>query len=350
MGKMLDTKILGKFIFLIFTFFIISGTLFSQTKVNGNVSADGEPLIGASVIVKGTNIGTISDIDGNFSLNVPVDQKTLLVSYLGYEPSDVTITGDFLNIVLVSAKNLLDEVVVIGYGTQKKSVVTGAISSIKEKDIEKLPNTGRVEGVLQGTTSGVFVAANAGQPGSSSTIRVRGITTFNGYGGNNVLWVVDGVVINDDIGFLNQSDIESIEVLKDAASLAIYGARSASGVILVTTKKGKQGKISVSYNGSYGISGPEKKLDLLNATEYAALMNEKSVNAGGDVLYPDLSTLGLGTDWQKAIFNNSANDYLHEFSISGGNEVSNFYLSFGAQDKQGIVMTDISNYNKRISE
>ena len=181
----------------------------------------------------------------------------------------------------------------------------------------------------------------------SSTIRVRGVTSFNGYGGNNILWVVDGVTINDDIGFLNQSDIESIEVLKDAASLAIYGARSASGVILVTTKKGKQGGLKVGYTGSYGFSSPAKTLDLLNAQEYATLMNEKAIAAGQNLLFNNVATLGAGTDWQKQIFNNSAVRYNNEVNISGGNETSNFYFSFGVQDQEGIVSTEISNYNKK---
>jgi TonB-dependent SusC/RagA subfamily outer membrane receptor len=241
----------------------------------------------------------------------------------------------------------LNEVVVVGYGTQKKSVVTGAISSVKAKDLEKVPN-GRIEQTLQGRVSGVTIAAQSGQPGAASTVRVRGLTTFDTYGGNNPLWVVDGVIVDSGgIGYVNQSDIESIEVLKDAASLAIYGARAASGVILVTTKKGKSGKISVNYTGFTGISSPEKTLKLLNASQYGALMNEKSVAAGGSVLFPNLSVLGVGTDWQKQIFNNQAMRSSHEVSFSGGNEVSTFFASFGIQDQEGIVSRDISHFGKK---
>lgn len=337
-----------KFIFLSSVFFGVLASAQDQKTVSGNVTADGIPLAGASVVVKDTKIGTTTDFDGIFTLSVPVSAKTLIVSYLGYATQEVAITSGEMNIVLVEDQNTLDEVVInVGYGSQKKSVNTGAISKVTAKDLEGTPNNGRIEQALQGKTTGVFIASNAGQPGSSSTIRVRGITSFNGYGGNNVLWVVDGVAISDDIGFLNQSDIESIEVLKDAASLAIYGARSASGVILVTTKKGKQGGIKVGYTGSYGISSPAKVLDLLNATQYAALRNEKSINDGGNPIYTDLSILGKGTDWQKAIFNDNAVKYNHEINMSGGTENSNFYLSFGAQNQEGIVMSDISNYDKK---
>lgn len=337
-----------KFIFLSSVFFGVLASAQDQKTVSGNVTADGIPLAGASVVVKDTKMGTTTDFDGIFTLSVPVSAKTLVVSYLGYATQEVAITSGEMSIVLIEDQNTLDEVVInVGYGSQKKSVNTGAISKVTAKDLEGTPNNGRIEQALQGKTTGVFIASNAGQPGSSSTIRVRGITSFNGYGGNNVLWVVDGVAISDDIGFLNQSDIESIEVLKDAASLAIYGARSASGVILVTTKKGKQGGIKVGYTGSYGISSPAKVLDLLNATEYAALRNEKSINDGGSPIYTDLSILGKGTDWQKAIFNDNAVKYNHEVNMSGGTENSNFYLSFGSQNQEGIVMSDISNYDKK---
>ena len=324
-------------------------SMYSQTfQVQGKVTDDQNiPLIGVNVLVKDAARGITTDFDGNYSLEVSPNE-ILIFSYVGYTIKEVAITGSqTLDIVLLQDQSNLDEVVVVGYGTQKKSVNTGAISSVKAKDLEKIP-TGRVEQVLQGRVSGVTIAANSGQPGSSSTVRVRGLTTFNTYGGNNPLWVIDGVIVDSGgLGFVNQSDIQSIEVLKDAASLAIYGARAASGVILVTTKKGQAGKIIVNYTGFAGFSSPEKTLDLLNATQYGALMNEKSIAAGGDVPYPNLSALGLGTDWQKAIFSDNALRYSHEFSFSGGNEVSTFFASFGLQDTEGIVTKDISNYNKK---
>nr|WP_294905286.1 TonB-dependent receptor [uncultured Lacibacter sp.] len=314
-------------------------------KVTGRVTNDaGEGLGAVSVTVKGTTRGTVTDMNGNFAITAP-ENAVLIVSAIGYNTLEVNVNNQqVVNVKLTQATQKMDEVVVVGYGVQKRSVLTGAISSVKAKDIENVPN-GRIEQALQGRVSGVTIASNSGQPGSSSTVRVRGITTFND---NNPLWVIDGMIVdNGGIGFLNQADIESIEVLKDAASLAIYGARSAAGVILVTTKKGKKGKINATYNGFYGVSSPERRLKLLNATQYGALMNEKSVAAGGNVIFPDLSTLGVGTDWQDAIFNNNARRYSHEVSFSTGNDVSTFYASFGIQDYQGIVATDISNYNKK---
>lgn len=241
----------------------------------------------------------------------------------------------------------IDEVVLVnvGYGVQKKSVVTGAISKVTAKDFENAPNGG-IGQMLQGRTAGVTIAMNSGAPGSASTIRVRGITTFSG--ANDPLWVVDGIPLeNADIATINQADIESIEVLKDAASSAIYGVRAAKGVILVTTKSAKRGKMNVSYNGYTSISAPSKVLKLLNATEYAALMNERIVAGGGDPLFSDLSNLGVGTDWQKLVFNNHAFGMNHEVSFSGKGEKSSFFASFGFQNQEGIVATDISNYKKQ---
>lgn len=237
----------------------------------------------------------------------------------------------------------IEEVVVIGYGTQKKSNVTGAIASLKAKELENVP-AGRPEQVLQGRASGVSVVSNSGQPGSAATIRVRGITSFGA--GNDPLWIVDGIAV-DNIGFLNQSDIESMEILKDGASASIYGVSAARGVILVTTKKGKQGKISLSYNGFYGVGNAAKKLDLLNASQYAMLANEKRINGGGNAYFPNPDALGAGTDWQKLIFNSAARTS-HDISVSGGNDKSTFFGSFGYYNQEGIVMRDISNY-KRIT-
>jgi TonB-linked SusC/RagA family outer membrane protein len=334
----------------IFCFSSILFSIYGQAQnvtVKGKVFDEGGLSVpGATILIKGTTKGTTSDFDGNFEIKAP-GNGVLTISFIGYNTVQEPINGrSEISVKMTTQSQDLNEVVVVGYGTQKKSVVTGAISSVKAKDLEKVPN-GRIEQALQGRVSGVTIAASSGQPGAASTIRVRGITTF-GDGGNNPLWVVDGVVVDaGGIGFLNQSDIESMEVLKDAASAAIYGTRAATGVILVTTKKGKSGKISVNYNGFTGISSPEKTLDLLNATQYGALLNEKSVAAGGPVIFSNLSALGKGTDWQKEIFNTGAFRYSHELSISGGSDVSNFYSSFGLQDQEGIVSTEISNYTKK---
>jgi len=243
-----------------------------------------------------------------------------------------------------SKEKAIEEVVVIGYGTQKKSNVTGAIASIKASDIEDIPQ-GKPEQVLQGRAAGVSVVTNSGQPGSAATVRIRGLTSF-GAGGNEPMWVVDGIIV-DGIGWLNQSDIESIEVLKDGASSAIYGVSAARGVILVTTKKGRRGALNLSYNGSYGVSHVARRLDLLNATQYATIINEGYANDGKPVKFANPSQFGIGTDWQDTIFNTGERQS-HEFSINGGNDKSTYYASFGYFDQIGTVMGDISNY-KRIN-
>lgn len=346
MNLKLFSESFRKFFFLASIFLIFVATATAQKKVSGVVLSNGIPLPSANVVVKGTKVTASTDFDGKFTLNAPSNAQTLVISYLGYVTKEVTISDTPMTINLSEEKNTLEEVVVnVGYGTQKKSVNTGAISKVSAKDLEKVPN-GRVEQALQGRVSGVTIASNSGSPGSASTIRVRGITTFGA--GNDPLWVIDGVVVTGDaMGFLNQSDIESMEVLKDAASAAIYGTRAASGVILITTKKGKKGKITVNYSGFTGVAGPAKTLQMLNATQYGALMNEKSVASGGNVLFPNLSALGVGTDWQKQIFNNGAKRYNHELSFNGGNDVSNFYVSIGLQNQEGIVTTEVSNYEKK---
>jgi TonB-linked outer membrane protein, SusC/RagA family len=326
-----------------------SPVMAQSITVSGTVNAKtGEPLSGATISVKGTSVATTTDVDGKFQVQVPNANSILIVSYVGMATQELKVPASGnLSVQLDDAGAAgLDEVVVVGYGTQRKSVVTGAISRVRAQDLENVPSN-RIEQALQGRVSGVTIAQNNGQPGATATIRVRGITTF-GDAGNNPLWVVDGVVVDQGgIGFINQNDIESIEVLKDAASAAIYGTRAATGVVLVTTKKGKSGKLTASYNGFYGLSRANRKLDLLNATQYATIMNEKSVNGGGNIVYPDPASLGAGTDWQDAIFNDKAARFSHEVSLSGGSERSQFYLSFGYQDQEGIVAGPISNYTRK---
>ncbi|GGH23645.1 SusC/RagA family TonB-linked outer membrane protein [Dyadobacter endophyticus] len=321
-------------------------TAVAQSRVvKGKVSVKtkGEELVGATVVVEGTNYATITDATGNYSIEVQPN-SVLVASFIGMITRKVTVGNQSeINFELEESIDNLNEVVVVGYGAQKKSVVTGAISSVKASDLQSMP-INRLEEALQGRTSGLTIASNSGQPGSAATVRVRGITTLNN---NDPLYVVDGVVVdNGGIGYLNQSDIESIEVLKDAASQAIYGARAAAGVILVTTKKGKAGGIRVNYNGFIGVQGPARKLDLLDATQYATIRNEAAVNAGQTAPYANPASFGKGTDWQSLIFNNSAKRQNHELSVSGGSEKSTFYLSLGYLNQEGIVATDISKYNR----
>jgi TonB-linked SusC/RagA family outer membrane protein len=337
--------------FLMLCFALTCGYAHAQHVVSGTVKDEntGEQLPGVNVVLKGTSNGTISDAEGRYSLEVPSQDAVLIFSFVGYAKQEVPVgERNSIDVSLMSDISTLDEVVVVGYGTQKKSVVSGSISSVKASDLEAMP-INRIEQALQGRTSGLTIAANSGQPGGGATVRLRGITSFNRDGGNNnqPLWVVDGVIIdNGGIGYLNQSDIESIEVLKDAASQAIYGARAAAGVILVTTKKGKAGSLKMNYNGYYGVSEPARKLDLLNATQYATLRNEAAAANGDPLPFANPESYGQGTDWQSLIFNNSAKRQNHEFSISGGNDKSTFYTSFGYLSQEGIVATDISKYKR----
>lgn len=310
---------LSKLLFYCISSFLFTVAAFAQDaiKVSGKVTDEtGLPVPGATVTEKGTQTATLSDMDGNYTISVS-PTATLVFTYIGFATLEMPVNNSpTVNANLKSAAESLEEVVVIGYGVQKKSVVTGAISQVKAEALEGQPVT-RVEQSLQGRTAGVFVSANAGQPGSSGTVRVRGVTTLNN---NDPLYVVDGVIVDAAaVQLINQFDIESIEVLKDA-SAAVYGTQAAAGAILITTKKGKSGKITVSYNGFGGVQQAARKLELLNAAEYATLRNERHLNDGGSpsgIPYPDAASLGTGTDWQDVIFQNAYRQS-HDLSISGG--------------------------------
>ena len=237
-------------------------------------ASDGEPLIGVSVIVKGTTNGTVTDFDGKYSLKVNQGQ-TLIFSYIGYVSQEIKYAGQTaINIVLKEDTELLDEVVVIGYGVQKKKLVTGATVQVKGDNLQKMNTTNALQ-ALQGQTPGVSIASTSGQPGAEMKVTVRGLGTV---GKSGPLYIIDGV--EGDITAVSPSDIESIDVLKDAASAAIYGAQSANGVVLVTTKSGKEGKAQVTFDGYYGIQNVARKADMLNAREYMSIMNEQALNSG----------------------------------------------------------------------
>lgn len=312
--------------------------------VTGKVTNDkGEPMAGVSVQEKGTNNGTSTNVDGTFVLSVTDGNAVLIVSSIGFLTQEIKVENkNVINFTLVAENKNMEEVIVVGYGTQKKRTVTGAISSVKSTDLENMP-VFRVEQSLQGRTSGLTITSASGQPGEASTVRVRGTTTI---GNSDPLYVVDGVVVGGGIDYLSQADIETIDVLKDAASAAIYGTQGANGVILITTKKGKAGAIKVNYNGFVGTQAPWRKLDLLNATEYATLLNESYMAAGQPIRFANPSSYGKGTDWQDAVFNNSAMIQNHELNISGGNERSTYFGSFGYLDQDGIVATSNSNYRR----
>lgn len=335
------------FILTILSFIAVDAQT-SQITVNGTVTdiETGIPLIGATVLEKDRSRGTVTDIDGKYTLTVENSDAVLIFSYVSYETIERAINAQkILDVGLREDVAQIEEFVVVGYGVQKKKEVTGAIAKVTADDLEDMP-VARVEQTLQGRTSGVTVTANSGQPGAASTVRVRGTTTING---SDPLYVVDGVIINGGIDFLNQNDIESVEVLKDA-SASIYGARAANGVILITTRKGITDRLQVNYSGSYGVQYPWRKMAVLNAREYAILTNESQAAAGQDLPFPDVDALagklGEGTDWQEEVFNKGAPIQNHNFSISAGSEKSQYYTSFGYFDQTGIVATQQSRYQR----
>lgn len=266
------------------------------------------------------------------------------VSYIGFLKQELKATSDFMNIVLKEDSKTLNEVVVVGYGVQKKSVVTASIAKVSASDLEgKAPV--RVDNALKGLAAGVTVTSSSGAPGAGSQIRIRGIGTVNN---SDPLYIVDGMPCESGIENINPNDIESIEVLKDAASGAIYGARAANGVVLVTTKTGKVGKVKVNYNASFGWQSKWRTRDVLNATEYAVMMNEGLVNSGRAPKYADPYSVEQKTDWQSQIFNDNAPVTNHEVSISGASEKLSYYLSLGYYDQEGIVGGNYgkSNYSR----
>ena len=330
---------------MLLLFLFAGSSMFAQITVTGKVTSADDPdgLIGATVILQSDeSIGTTTDIDGIYTIEVPNENSVLLISYTGFQTSEIAVDGRTEIDVVMETGLVMDEVVVIGYGTQKKKVVTGAISKVKAEDLEKA-GTMRLESSLQGRTSGVLVVSDSGQPGASSKVRIRGTTSMDDRAGP--LYVVDGIPIGGGIDYLAQSDIESIEVLKDA-SAGIYGTRASAGVILVTTKKGKEGTMKVSYNSYYGIQNSWRKLRVLNATEYATLLNEASVADGGNILFEDPQALGEGTDWQEAVFNKNAPIQNHEISLSAGSARSTYYASFSYFDQDGIVSEEDSKYKR----
>lgn len=306
------------------------------------VDDQGMPVIGASVFQKGTSKGAVSDLDGNFKLQVP-EGSDITVSYIGYKSVEAKAAAN-MHIVLHEDNATLNELVVVGYGVQKKSVVTASIAKVGSDELGMTAPV-RMDNALKGLAAGVTVTSSSGQPGAAAQIRVRGIGTIND---SDPLYIVDGMPIEGGLDYVNPSDIESIEVLKDAASGAIYGARAANGVVLVTTKSGKKGKVKVNYNFSYGWQSKWRKRDVLNATEYAVMMNEGYINAGMDMPYADPYSYGEGTDWQDELFYDNAPVMNHDITVSGASDKINYYLSLGYYTQEGIIggNFDRSNYQR----
>ena len=333
---------------------ILSIAAFAQNQTFTGIVVDssGEPVIGATIVQKGTSNTTVTDLDGSFSITCPAGAE-LEISFVGYGKQTV-LAGNNMHVTMTEDSEMLNELVVIGYGVQKKSVVTASIAKVSSEDLAGKSRL-RAEDALKGMAAGVNVTSSSGQPGSQSMIRIRGIGTINN---SNPLYIIDGMP-TDQYGMesVNPNDIESIEVLKDAASGAIYGARAANGVILVTTKKGKMGRASINYDFSYGWQSAWRKRDVTGATDYAILQNERRMQNGLSPLYADPYNLtdangdkivGFGTDWQKLLFNDNAPIMQHDVSISGASEKVNYYLSLGYFTQDGIVGGNYgqSNYDR----
>lgn len=318
---------------------------FAEQLVTGVVlDQQSEPIIGAAVKIVGTTQGTVTDYDGNFTLQANPNQS-VEVSYLGYVSQVVTVAQLQKNgkVFLKEDTQALEEVVVVGYGTQKKSVVTAAISKVNAEDLENVIPT-RVDNLLKGKASGVTITSSSGQPGAGTRINIRGIGTINDA---SPLYVVDGMPVGN-IDYLNPTDIESIEVLKDAASAAIYGTKGANGVILVTTKNGEFGKkVSVSYDMNIGWQNPWKQKAVLTAPWYQTILNEARLNDGSAPYFSTI-TSDLGTNWQDALFNYNAPVQSHQVSVNGGSDKVTYFVSFGYLDQEGIVggNFDRSNYTR----
>ena len=330
------------YLFKILTLLFITYSGAQNINVSGNVQdTSGFPIPGVNVVVKNTTKGAVTDFDGNFTITNIATGSTLTFSYIGYVTKQVVITNNAkLTVQLTEDLAKLDEVVVIGYGTQTKKEITGAVSVVSSENIEALKPT-RIEQALQGQVAGVNITSQSGTPGGGSTISIRGVSTN---GDSRPLILVDGNVI-EDLSVVNPSDIESINILKDATA-GIYGVRAANGVILIKTKTGrKEMPITVEYNTYYGFQQTTRKIPVLNATEYAAIVNEAFAAGGNTPPFANLASLGLGTDWQDLVFENAPITN-HDISFRGGGKKSSYSYSGSFLTQDGIVGGSKSNFTR----
>ena len=306
-----------------------------EQTISGRVTGDdGLPLIGATVQAKGSQTGTVTDVNGNYNISVPDDVTTLIVSYVSYTTQEIAINGrTVIDVILSASTSILDEVVVVGYGTLKKSDLTGSLASVTAKDFEQQPLT-RIDQALQGRAAGVAVTQSSGAPGAGFKIRIRGANSISG--NNNPLYVVDGLVVGD-INSLNVNDIASMEVLKDASATAIYGSRGANGVVLISTKNGKKGEAQVEFELFRGVSKVAQELDFMTPAEFAVGVNA----AEGNELYNSAAISALenggGENWQDRFFRN-AGSLNAQMSVSGGSEAIDYYLSGNFYDAEGTII------------
>lgn len=307
-----------------------------RAQVSGVVVDNtGEPLIGVNVMVKGMTIGTITDFDGNFAIDV-APPATIVVSYMGYDTKELEVVGsEPVNITLTESTELLEEVVVIGYGVQKKSDLTGSIAQVSDKDLQKQPSPS-LGAALEGRAAGLQVTGS-GAPGSNVSLNIRGIGSINN---SEPLIVIDGVPTDVPLNMINMDDVASVDVLKDASATAIYGSRGAYGVVIITTKKGSNEKGHISLKASFGFDQIQRTLPLLKAYQFASLHNEMMAAAGQpqNPAFADPTALGEGTDWMSELYQ-FAPTQNYAISYSGGTEKSNFYVSGAYFDQKGIIKT-----------
>lgn len=326
----------------ILTLLFVSYGSSQSIDVSGNVQdMTGFPIPGVNVIVKNTSTGAVTDFDGNFTISGVEIGSTISVSYIGYVTKEIIIT-DTTNLTIQLEEDLaqLDEVVVIGYGTQRKKEITGAVSVVGAETIEALKPT-RIEQALQGQVAGVNITTNSGSPGGGSTISIRGVSTN---GDSRPLILVDGNVV-EDLSVVNPNDIESMNILKDATA-GIYGVRAANGVILITTKTGrKEMPLTIEYNAYGGFQQTTRKIPVLNAAEYGAIINEGYAAAGSTPPFTDLAALGVGTDWQDEVFTPAA-IMNHNITFRGGKEKSSYSYSSSFLTQDGIVGGNKSNFTR----
>lgn len=330
------------YLILIISLLSVAG-LYAQSVrgISGTVTSEGEPLIGASVVEKGTTNGTLTDVDGKFTLSVK-ENATIEVSYIGFTSKTFAVGQQTVfNVELKEEANVLNEVVAIGYGVQKKKLNTGATLQVKGDEVAKLNTTNPLQ-ALQGQAPGVQISSTSGQPGADMKVTIRGLGTV---GNSGPLYIIDG--IEGDISVLNAADIQSIDVLKDAASAAIYGAQAANGVILATTKQGSKGKGQVSFDAYYGVQNVARKAKMLNANEYMAIMNEQALNSGSALFdFDSMGTLA-NTNWINQMFKDDAKTENYSLNVNGGSEASVYALSLNYTSQEGIVGgKDVSNYER----
>jgi TonB-linked SusC/RagA family outer membrane protein len=324
-----------KFTLIILLLFTVCSVAFAQnSNVSGKVSdGEGNAIAGVSVRIKGTQNATSTDANGHYQIPAGPNE-TLVFSFIGMVSQEISVTNrTSISVVLHENISTLNDVVVVGYGTQKSVAVTGSISTIKSADIAKV-NAPRIEDAIQGRVSGVEII-QSGSPGSTPTVFIRGTPSNSG---NDPLVIIDGVEQQlVDFNSLNPADVESVSILKDAAATAIYGVQGGNGVILVTTKTGKKNQeTQFRLTSSYGIQKVEKEVDVLNATQYGAIINEGSALSGAPIVFPNVSNLGAGTNWQDQIFKNAPIQY-YGLSAAGGSDKVTYFFSFGSTDQAGVV-------------